>query len=72
MESTSIDARDVIDVTDPVRNIAAQAMAELNLNLPHKVRPKLNQPTDPDDPDDKAKAKECVKQAMGFLTDLHL
>ena len=57
----TIDARHVINVTDPVRNIAAQAMAELNLNLLHKARPKPKQLIDPDD---KAKAKECV------LTDL--
>ena len=62
--STNVDARDLIDVTDPVRSIAAQALAEMNLNLP-----KLNQTTR-SNPDDEAKAKECVKQAVGLLTDL--
>ena len=62
MPSTSIEERDLIDVTDPVRKIASQAMAELNLNL---LKP--NQPTTFDS--DK-KAKQCVKTAMGLLIDL--
>ena len=63
MPSTSVDERDLIDVTDPVRKIASQAMAELNLNLPAKP----NQLTtfNPDE-----KAKQCVKTAVGLLTDL--
>ena len=62
VSSTSIDERDLINVTDPVRKIASQAMAELNLNLP-----KPNQSTTFDA--DK-KAKHCVKTAVRLLTDL--
>ena len=65
--STSADARDLIDVTDPVRKIASQAMAELNLNLPLQGTAKLNQPTTFNTDE---KAKQCVKTAMGLLTDL--
>ena len=31
-----MDERDLIDVTDPVRRIAAQAMLQLNAPLPHE------------------------------------
>ena len=41
------------------KNIAAQAMASMHLNLPHK----LNQHDLPD-------AKECVKQVMNVMSDL--
>ena len=42
-------------------------MAELNLNLPHEGTAKPNQLTTFNLDQ---KAKECVKQAMGLLTDL--
>ena len=64
-QSTSVDARDLIDITDPVRNIAAHAMAELNLNLPRE-----GTAAKPNQPDDKAKTNKCVKQAVDLLTDL--
>ena len=57
----------MIKVTKPVRNIASKAMAELNLNLPHEGTAKPNQPTTLNSDQ---KAKQSVKTAMGFLTEL--
>ena len=57
MPSTSVDERDLIDVTDPVRKIASQAMAELNLNL---LKPNQSTTFDAD-----KKAKQCVKNSCG-------
>ena len=57
---TTVDERDLIDVTDPVQRIVAQAMASMHLNLHH------DKPKQCDLPD----AKECVKQVMGVMSDL--
>ena len=55
-----VDERDLIDVTDPVRKIAAQVMASINLDLP-KAKP--NQHELPD-------TKDCIKEAMDVMSDL--
>ena len=56
----TVDERDLIDVTDPVRQIAADALATMNLQLP---KAKLNQRQLPD-------AKDCIKEAVGVMSDL--
>ena len=57
---TTVDERDLIDVTDPVRQIAADALSTLNLQLPNA---KPNQCQLPD-------AKDCIKEAVGVISDL--
>ena len=48
----TVDERDLIDLTDPVRQIATDALATLNLQLP-KAKPNQRQLPD---------AKDCIEK----------
>ena len=55
-----MDERDLIDVTDPVRCIAAQAMLQLNVPLPHE---KPNQ-------EEQKKVKEFTQTFVKVIEDM--
>ena len=55
-----MDKCDLIDVTDPVRHIAAQAMLQLNVPLPHK---KPNQ-------EEQRKVKEFAQTFVKVIEDM--
>ena len=55
-----MDERDLIDVTDPVRCIAAQAMLQLNVPLPHE---KPNQ-------EEQKKVKEFTQTFVEVIEDM--
>ena len=55
-----MDERDLIDVTDPVRRIAAQAMLQLNEPLPHE---KPNQ-------EEQKKVKEFAQRFVKVIEDM--
>ena len=55
-----MDERDLIDVMDPVRRIAAQAMMQLNVSLPHE---KPNQ-------EEQKKVKEFTQTFVKVIEDM--
>ena len=57
----SVDERDIIDVTDPVRSIAAQALADLGYQPQPQRKP--NQRAEPEE-------KKFVKAAVELMHDL--
>ena len=56
----TVDERDLIDVMDPVRRIAAQAMLQLNVPLPHE---KPNQ-------EEQKKVKEFTQTFVKVIEDM--
>ena len=57
----SVDERDIVDVTDPVRSIAAQALADLGYQPQPQGKP--NQRAEPEE-------KKFVKAAVELMHDL--